>query len=136
MARSSGRSTKKDGPVITRLGLLQTAALVIGRDGGTGVSLPVIAREAIVSLNDTPRFLAPGGIGGRSRALGDPRVMRHQITPRESTHPARLPHEGTVGTMMASDNTMRRDTRRASITHAGSAALLNSGNGFFREAQA
>ena len=51
MARKRGRPTSKDGPVVTRQELLQTAARVIGRDGFDGASMRKIASSAEVSLS-------------------------------------------------------------------------------------
>ena len=51
MTRKRGRPTSKDGPVVTRQELLQTAARVIGRDGFDGASMRKIASSAEVSLS-------------------------------------------------------------------------------------
>ena len=51
MTRKRGRPTSKDGPVVTRQELLQTAARLIGRDGFDGASMRNIAATAEVSLS-------------------------------------------------------------------------------------
>jgi TetR/AcrR family transcriptional regulator len=49
--RKAGRPKASDGPVVTRLQLLETAALAFGKDGFDGASLRGIAATAGVSLS-------------------------------------------------------------------------------------
>ena len=85
MSRKPGRPTNKDGPVITRQMLLETAARLFGQDGFEGSSLRAIASEANVSLSTLQHYFKTKTVLWKAiiDELVVPNMQRRVVTPHQ-----------------------------------------------------